>query len=110
MSKPRSLTRFDKLDDWVKQQIKTRYPYGFDKYLVSFKDAGGKFVLALPFETESIYYLIKMTRSEAIRIFMDAQREEDEYPDVVDITEGEDDGLDIEEIPEGMLNEEVEED
>ena len=96
MSKPRSLTQYKKLDKSVKEQIKLQYPYGFDKQLVTLKDKGGKFIYALPFETETVYYLIKMTKREAQKLFLQETANE-EFDAVVDIVK--DDDLKIEEIP-----------
>lgn len=67
-AKPRVVKDYDKIDDAIKEQIKLFYPYGFDKDLVTFKNAQGKFVSALPFEAEDKYYLIRMTRAEALEI------------------------------------------
>ena len=73
MSKPRVVKDYEKLDIEVQEQIKLQYPYGFDKYLVTFKNAEGKLVSALPFETEDRYYLIRMTQQKA----QDIIREDD---------------------------------
>ena len=53
------------------------YPYGFANNLVSFTNKEGKRVSALPFETEDIYYLIRMTVLEARQIISD----DDDYDD-----------------------------
>lgn len=68
MSKPRVIKDFDKLDETIQEQIKLIHPYGFDKSLISFKNAKNKFVSALPFETDDRYYLVRMTREEAQEI------------------------------------------
>ena len=75
MSKPRVIKDYDKVDDAIISQIKLNYPHGFDKHLVSFKNAKGKFISALPFETEDRYYLIRMTIAEAQEIV----QEDDDY-------------------------------
>ena len=49
------------------------YPDGFEDNLVSYYNKEGVKISALPFETEDIYYLIRMTISEARQII-----EEDE--------------------------------
>ena len=41
MSKPRVVKDYEKLDIEVQEQIKLQYPYGFDKHLVTFKNAEG---------------------------------------------------------------------
>lgn len=75
MSKPRVIKDYDKVDDAIMSQIKLNYPHGFEKHLVSFKNAKGKFISALPFETEDRYYLIRMTIAEAQEIV----QEDDDY-------------------------------
>ncbi len=71
MSKPRVVKDYDKLDEHIIEQIKLNYPYGFKKNLITFKNAVGNFVTALPFETEEKYYLVRMTRAEAQDIIED---------------------------------------
>jgi len=68
MSKPRIVKDYDKLAASIQEQIKLAYPLGFTRKLVSFVNAKGQKVSALPFETEEKYYLVRMTVSEAIRI------------------------------------------
>lgn len=77
MSKPRVVKDYEKLDIEVQEQIKLQYPYGFDKHLVIFKNAEGKFVSALPFETDDRYFLIRMTQQKA----QDIIKEDDDYGD-----------------------------
>lgn len=82
MSKPRVVKDFDKVDEEVIGQIKLEYPYGFDKKLITFKNKEGKFVSALPFETEDRYYLIRMTRNQAQEII----EEDEDYDDDGNLT------------------------
>lgn len=77
MSKPRVIKDFDKLDTSIQEQIKLNYPYGFSKQLITFKNAKGEFVSALLFETEEIYYLVRMTKQKAQEII----RDDDDYDD-----------------------------
>lgn len=69
-SKPRIFTEYKKLTPEIQGQLFTRYPYGFDKHLISFTRKKGKLVFALPFETEESYYLVKMSRNQAIKIVL----------------------------------------
>ena len=64
-TKPRIIKDFDKLDKSIQEQIKLAYPEGFSQYLITFLNKDGKYVSALPFETEDYYYLIRMTEDEA---------------------------------------------
>lgn len=77
MSKPRVVKDYEKLDLEVQEQIKLTYPYGFEKHLVTFKNKEGKFVSALPFETEDRYFLIRMSVQKA----QDIIEEDDDYDD-----------------------------
>lgn len=77
MNKPRIVKDYDKLDPSIVEQIKMHYPRGFKRHLITFKNAAGKFVSALPFETEDRYYLVRMTQDEAIEII----ENDDDYND-----------------------------
>ena len=83
MSKPRIVKDYDKLPEEVISAIKLCYPYGFERKLIQFKNKEGKFVSALPFETEDFYYLIRMTRADAINIM----EEDDDFDDDGNLTE-----------------------
>ena len=67
-TKPRVVKDYYKLELNIQEQIKLNYPHGFDKHLITFKNIKGAFVSALPFETDEKYYLVRMTRAEAIAI------------------------------------------
>lgn len=68
MSKPRLIKDYEKLSEEILDQIKLEYPFGFERKLILFKNKNGKLVSALPYETETVYYLIRMTRGEAQEI------------------------------------------
>ena len=70
-NKPRIVKDYEKLDEEIQEQIKLMYPYGFAKHLIQYKNAEGKFVSALPFETDDRYYLVRMTLIEARQIIED---------------------------------------
>ena len=70
-NKPRVVKDYEKLDGNIQEQIKFMYPFGFAKYLIQYKNAEGKFVSALPFETDDRYYLVRMTLIEARQIIED---------------------------------------
>lgn len=76
-NKPRVVKDYDKLDESVLEQIKLAYPFGFQRHLITFKNAEGKFVSALPYEAEDKYYLIRMTKAEAREII----EADDDYDD-----------------------------
>lgn len=65
MSKPKVIKDYEKLPEEIQEQIKLNFPYGFEKHLITFKNAEGKLASALPFETEDRYYLVRMTVAKA---------------------------------------------
>ena len=77
MSKPRVIKHYDKLDESILEQIKLAYPGGFERSLIRFTDINGSQTSALPFETDEKYYLIRMTKSQAVEIIED----DDDYDD-----------------------------
>ena len=82
-SKPRVVKDYEKLDSDIQEQIKLMYPYGFAKHLIQYKNADGKFVSALPFETDDRYYLVRMTLIEARQIIED----DDDYDESGELKE-----------------------
>ncbi len=77
MNKPRVIKDYDRLSVELQEQIKLFYPHGFEKKLITFKNVKGEFVKALPFETDTYHYLVRMTKSEAREII----EEDDDYDD-----------------------------
>jgi len=73
MDKKRIVKDYEALPEEVVSKLKVEYPHGFAQNLISFTNKDGKRVSALPFETDEIYYLIRMTTTEAEQII-----EEDE--------------------------------
>lgn len=78
MDKKRIVKDYENLPEEVINQVKVTYPSGFADHLVSFTNKEGKRVSALPFETEDIYYLIRMTITEAHQIIEDDEDYDDE--------------------------------
>ena len=70
-NKIRVIKDFEKLDDDIQEQIKLSYPAGFSQHLITFTDKEGKYVSALPFETEEKYYLVRMNVQTAKAIIED---------------------------------------
>lgn len=77
MSKKRIVKDYENLPEEIVSRVKMEYPHGFANHLVSFTNKEGKKVSALPFETEEIYYLIRMTVKEARQIV----NEDEDYDD-----------------------------
>ncbi|MFQ3578840.1 MAG: hypothetical protein SNJ71_01705 [Bacteroidales bacterium] len=77
-NKLRVIKDYEKLPKEIQEQIKLTYPNGFSQHLITFTDKDGKLVSALPFETEDKYYLVRMTKQEALDIvFADDDFDED---------------------------------
>lgn len=95
MSKPRIVKNYDKLTPAIQAELRAKYPYGFDKDIIRFKNHKGRFVSALPYEAEDFYYLVRMTVEQAHEI----RRQEDQKEvnidinSVMDLEEVEDDSL-----------------
>ena len=70
-TKPRVVKDYEKLDPGVLEQIKLAYPMGFRKHLITFRNAQGDMVSALPFETDDRYYLVRMTIVQAVKFIED---------------------------------------
>jgi DNA-directed RNA polymerase subunit delta len=68
LAKKRVVKDYDALPDDIIRLVKMKYPTGFADHLVSYNDKEGKKVSALPFETDDVYYLIRMTILEARRL------------------------------------------
>lgn len=78
MAKKRIVIDYSKLPEEIVNNIKLEYPDGFEENLIMFTNAKGAFVSALPFETEEIYYLVRMTESEAREIIEDDEDYDDD--------------------------------
>lgn len=77
MTKKRVIKDYDALPEDIVRQVKIRYPTGFAAFLVQYTDKEGKKVSALPFESDEMYYLIRMTVQEAKRLV----KEDEDYDD-----------------------------
>lgn len=93
MAKKRIVKDYDQMPEEVISKVKLLYPSGFAQHLITYPDKDGKKVSALPFETDEIYYLIRMTVQEAKQIIEededydeegrlrdDFQMNDDDYP------------------------------
>lgn len=65
VNKPKVVKDYGKLTPEIVGRVKLKYPRGFVFHLFTYKNHKGKFVSALPFETEDRHYLIRMTVAEA---------------------------------------------
>jgi len=71
MSKPRVIKDYDKLEKNIIQQIKLKYPLGYEKHLIQFKNHKKALISALPFEAEDRIYLVRMSRDVANKIIQE---------------------------------------
>ena len=98
-SKPRIVKDFDKLPKELQAQIKADYPNGFSHKLISYTTPKGEKVMALPFDTDELSYLVRVTILESRNIAKD----DDDLDDDVSKPIREDldlDGLDIDGLKE----------
>ena len=70
-AKIRVIKDFEKLEADIQEQIKLSYPSGFSQHLITFTNKEGRYVSALPFETEEKYYLVRMNIQTAEAIIAD---------------------------------------
>ena len=78
MAKKRIVIDYEKLPDDIINRIKLEYPDGFEENLITFTNAQGMYVSALPFDTEEVYYLVRMTEKEARQIIKDDEDYDDD--------------------------------
>ncbi len=65
MAKKRIIKAYEQLPEELVEKIKEKYPDGFDDHLITFTNTRGEIEVALPFETDDTYYLVKMPKSSA---------------------------------------------
>ena len=75
--KPRIIKDYNKLEIEIQEQLKLVYPYGFSQYLIKFTNIKGEIITALPFETDDVKYMIRMTGKMAKQII----KLDDDYDD-----------------------------
>lgn len=75
--KKRIVKDYDNLPEEVINQIKLHYQKGFVRHLITYTNKDGVKVSALPHETDDVYYLIRMSASEARQIILDDEDYED---------------------------------
>jgi DNA-directed RNA polymerase subunit delta len=78
LAKKRIVKDYDALTEEIVKSVKLKYPTGYEQHLITYKDKDNKIVSALPFETDDIYYLIRMTSQEARRLVKSDEDFDDE--------------------------------
>lgn len=76
--KKRVVKDYDALPEDILRLVKMKYPGGYEMSLLSYTDAKGNKVSALPFETDDTYYLIRMTIQDARRLVKEDEDFDDE--------------------------------
>jgi DNA-directed RNA polymerase subunit delta len=65
VNKKRIVKDYENLNPELSKALHAAYPAGFAESMISFFDRDGKRVSAIPFETDEIYYLIRMVEKKA---------------------------------------------
>ena len=60
-------------------QLKEQFPYGYQEHLLRFNNAKGELISALPYETDDIFYLVRMNIDGGYSII-----DEDDFEDDFD--------------------------
>jgi hypothetical protein len=96
--KPRIIKNFEKLDDDFRELIMQAYPNGYANEICMYNVGGGKFMSALPFETEEYSYLIKFPVNENVDLDDDMPSGDEDEMNIegLETDEEEDDEDDIE--------------
>lgn len=80
MAKKKVIVDYKNVPDEVLQMLADKYPHGYNKAIVKFKNAKGETVSAVPIETEDISFLVKVsTQLQSMVDNIDA----DEFDDLV---------------------------
>ena len=99
VSKPKLVKDWDKMPKEIVAAIKAEYPNGFSHKLINYTTPKGEKVLALPYDTDDIAYLVRVTVMESKNVFKD-----DDDDDVVSVKAPREDldldGLDIDGLKE----------
>ncbi|MFI3285380.1 MAG: hypothetical protein R3Y08_01885 [Rikenellaceae bacterium] len=81
--KKRLVTSFQNLSTDLQAQVKEKYPLGYNDAMMRIDKPNGDFFYAVPFETEEIFYLVKID----VKIDDSEKMEKDLFSD--DISEAE---------------------
>jgi hypothetical protein len=65
VGKKRIIKAYEQLSEELIEQLKEKYPDGYDDHIITFTNPRGEIEVAIPFETDDIYYLIKLPRTNA---------------------------------------------
>ena len=63
VGKQRIIKAYEQLSESLVGRLKEKYPDGYEDHVITFTNPRGEIEVAIPFETEEIYYLIKLPRT-----------------------------------------------
>ena len=63
MGKQKIIKAYEQLSENLVEKLKEKYPDGYEDHVITFTNSKGEIEVAIPFETEEIYYLIKLPRN-----------------------------------------------
>lgn len=87
MVKKRIIKDYHQMPDELLLKMKSKYPHGYQEHLLKFTNANGEMVSALPFETDDIYYLVKIEHETRYQLIDEEDGIEDDYDDLADAEE-----------------------
>jgi len=85
MNKKRSIIDYTSITPDLMQALLAQYPYGFEDKTIKFKNAKQEWITAIPLETESISYLVKV--GSRLTQHLDAFVNEDTTDDDIETSE-----------------------
>ncbi len=100
VSKPKLVKDWDKMPKDIVAAIKAEYPNGFSHKLINYTTPKGEKVLALPYDTDDIAYLVRVTVMESKNVFKDDDDDDDVVAVKVPREDLDLDGLDIDGLKE----------
>ncbi len=99
MAKKKMIVDYKNVPEEVLQLLAEKYPHGYQRAIIKFKNAKGETVSAVPIETEEISYLVKVSiqlRNMVDNVDLDDFEDEFESDDDLEIEsdyDGRDDSL-----------------
>lgn len=61
VGKRRSVVSFANLPEELQEEVKKLYPHGYNEAMMRIEKPNGDFFYAVPFETDEVSYLVKVT-------------------------------------------------
>ncbi len=90
MEKKRVIVDYKNITNELLTMLTEKYPYGFDDFIIRFKNAKGEMINAVPMETEDTKYLVKMSvqLDKRVEAFLDDDDDSDASDDLDVPTDG----------------------